>query len=139
MEPTIQADAGPPARSRPRALIAAAVLGATILLGGAASVFAASPSARPSGSQRQRRDWDRLVQRRDGPRLRPQRQGVERQRLLVQLTGDETLYWASGEVSTLARSSRTTAANARRRDRFSEALLHFNGARHRLGAALSPA
>ncbi len=50
MEPTIQADAGPPARSRPRALIAAAVLGATILLGGAASVFAASPSATPSAS-----------------------------------------------------------------------------------------
>ena len=50
MEPIIQTDAGPPARSRPRALIAAAVLGATILLGGAASVFAASPSATPSAS-----------------------------------------------------------------------------------------
>lgn len=50
MEPTIQTDAGLPARSRPRALIAAGVLGATILLGGAASVFAASPSATPSAS-----------------------------------------------------------------------------------------
>lgn len=39
-----------PRRSRPLALIAGAVLSGALLLGGAASVFAASPAASPSAA-----------------------------------------------------------------------------------------